>query len=58
MYRDMPMEERMNRIGELLAKGVYLYLKKEKEAKVAKEQAKKEPNRLPDMPSPVADKNQ
>ncbi|MCK5493816.1 MAG: hypothetical protein KAJ14_11965 [Candidatus Omnitrophica bacterium] len=26
---DMPMEERIDRIGELLAKGVYFYLKSE-----------------------------
>jgi len=57
MYRDMPMHDRLNRIGELLAKGVYLYFKKEKEAKTIKEQAKELSNRLPDMPSSVADKN-
>ena len=28
---DIPMEERIDRIGELLAKGVYLYLKSEQE---------------------------
>lgn len=37
MYRDMPMSQRLDRIGELLAKGVYLCLQKEKE-KVAKEE--------------------
>lgn len=57
MYRDIPMDERINRIGELLAKGVYLYLKKEKEAKTVKEQAEELSNRLPDTPSSVADKN-
>jgi hypothetical protein len=37
MYRDMPMSQRLDRIGELLAKGVYLCLRKEKE-RVAKEE--------------------
>ena len=30
MYRDMPLNERLERIGELLAKGVYLCVKKKK----------------------------
>ena len=30
MYRDIPISQRVDRIGEILAKGVYLYLKKEK----------------------------
>ena len=30
MYRDIPMSQRLERIGEILAKGVYLYAKKEK----------------------------
>ena len=30
MYRDIPMSQRLDRIGEILAKGVYLYLKEEK----------------------------
>ena len=30
MYLDLPMSERLDRIGELLAKGVYLYLKNQK----------------------------
>jgi len=30
MYRNISMAQRLDRIGELLAKGVYLYLKKEK----------------------------
>lgn len=30
MYRDIPMSQRLDRIGELLAKGVYLHAKKEK----------------------------
>jgi len=29
MYRELPMSQRLDRIGEILAKGVYLYLKKE-----------------------------
>ncbi len=33
MYRDMPITERVDRIGELLAKAVYLYAKKEQEEK-------------------------
>ena len=32
MYRDLPMFERLDRIGELLAKGMYLYLKQKKMA--------------------------
>lgn len=31
MYRDMPQKERLDRIGELLAKAAYLYAKKQKE---------------------------
>lgn len=34
MYRDLPMAERLDRIGELLAKGVYLYLKNEESEKL------------------------
>ena len=49
MYKDMPMAERLNRIGELLAKGVYLHMKKEKEAKVVKERDKEDANRLPEL---------
>jgi hypothetical protein len=30
-YRDIPMSVRIDKIGELLAKGVYLYLQKQKE---------------------------
>lgn len=30
MYRNIPMAERLDKIGELLAKGVYLHMKKEK----------------------------
>ena len=30
MYREISMSERLDRIGELLAKGVYLYAKKQK----------------------------
>ena len=33
MYRDMPMKDRIDRVGELLAKAVYLYAKKEQEEK-------------------------
>ena len=29
--RDMPVNQRLDRIGELLAKGVYLYLKNQKD---------------------------
>jgi hypothetical protein len=28
MHREMPLPQRLDKIGELLAKGVYLYLKK------------------------------
>ena len=31
MYRDISMAQRLGRIGELLAKGVFLCLEKEKE---------------------------
>ena len=41
MYRDMPMSRRLDRIGELLAKGAYLHMKKEKEAAKAKEEKEK-----------------
>ena len=37
MYRDMPMKDRIDRVGELLAKAVYLYAKKEQEEKDAKD---------------------
>ena len=57
MYRDLPMSERLDRIGELLAKGAYLHLKKEKEAKQAKEQKNNASNRLPDISSVVNEKN-
>lgn len=30
-YEDIPMSRRIEKIGELLAKGVYLYLKQKKE---------------------------
>jgi len=30
-YRDIPLNERIERIGELLAKAVYLYTKQQKE---------------------------
>jgi hypothetical protein len=30
MYQDIPISQRVDRIGEILAKGVYLYLKKAK----------------------------
>lgn len=36
MYRDTPLNQRLDRIGELLTKGVFLCLKKEKE-KAARE---------------------
>ena len=36
MYRNISMAQRLDRIGELLAKGIYLCLKKE-EGKAAKE---------------------
>jgi len=29
-YKDIPMSQRIEKIGELLAKGVYLYLKEQK----------------------------
>ena len=40
MYRDLPMFQRLDRIGELLAKGIYLHMKKEKEAKVSRSEKK------------------
>ena len=30
MYREISMSQRLDRVGELLAKGVYLYAKKQK----------------------------
>ena len=30
-YRDIPMSQRIEKIGELLAKGVYLYTQKQKD---------------------------
>ena len=30
-YRDIPMSQRIDKIGELLAKGIYLYIQKQKE---------------------------
>lgn len=30
IYRNISMAQRLDKIGELLAKGIYLYLKKEK----------------------------
>ena len=57
MYKDMPMAERLNRIGELLAKGVYLHMKMEKETKLAKEEKKDDLNRIFDVPSEAIEKN-
>lgn len=51
------MSERLDRIGELLAKGVYLHMKKEKEAKQAKEEENTASNRFPDIYSVVDEKN-
>lgn len=31
IYRDMPMSERIDKLAELLANGVYLYIQKQKE---------------------------
>jgi len=39
MYRNISMTQRLDRIGELLAKGVFLYLKSE-QGKSAKEENK------------------
>ncbi len=39
MYRNISMTQRLDRIGELLAKGIFLCLEKEKE-KAAKEEDK------------------
>ena len=44
MYRDMPMHQRLNKIGELLAKGAYLYIQKQKEE--AKENETKQENNI------------
>jgi len=30
-YKDIPMSQRIEKIGDLLAKGVYLYIQKQKE---------------------------
>ncbi len=34
-YRDLPISQRIDKIGELLAKGVYLYAQKQKELEKA-----------------------
>jgi hypothetical protein len=34
-YKDIPMSQRIDKIGELLAKGTYLYLKQKKELEKA-----------------------
>jgi len=52
------MHERLNKIGELLAKGVYLYTKKEKEAQLAKEQKKDDANRLSELSSAENEENE
>ena len=43
-YSHLTIEERLDRIGELLAKAVYLYIKKEREAK--KKETEKEENKV------------
>ncbi len=58
MYQDMPMSERLDRIGELLAKGVYLHMKKEEAKAKEIQEANKEinENRLNKL-MPADDKN-
>ena len=57
MYRDMSMSERLDRIGELLAKGIYLHMKKEEEAnKVKKENKTTQP--IVKLIAGVREKNQ
>lgn len=41
MHREMPLRQRMDRIGELLAKGVFLYLNKG-EKDIPKEEKKED----------------
>ena len=58
MYKDIPISERLDRIGELLAKGVYLCLKKEKEEKLVEEEKKKSiQNMTQESAFVVAEKN-
>jgi len=57
MYENISKLERLDRIGELLAKGVYLCLKKEKEAKQSKEESKNDLRCLPGVSSMVDAKN-
>jgi hypothetical protein len=58
MYQDMPMSERMDRIGELLAKGIYLHMKKEEEAKrTGEEKSKVNQGRLQQLSSLVNEGN-
>ncbi len=40
MYKDISISQRIERIGELLAKGVYLYLKEGKDTKEKDEENK------------------
>ena len=49
MYRDIPMSQRLERIGEILAKGVYLHMKKEKEAKCLKEKEKEKVQNIQEL---------
>ena len=42
MRRDMPMKERIDRVGELLAKAVYLCVKKKQKEEAEKKMVKNE----------------
>jgi len=44
MYRNISMTQRLDRIGELLAKGIYLCLKKEEEKSIKEKEEEKVKN--------------
>jgi len=58
MYRDISMAQRLGRIGELLAKGVFLCLEKEKAVKVKTENVSDDKAALIPMRNNVKSKNQ
>jgi hypothetical protein len=50
-YRDIPMSQRIDKIGELLAKGIYLYIQKQKELEKAADNCHKNINSENSNPS-------
>ncbi len=57
MYQDLPMSERLDRIGELLAKGIYLHMKKEKDAAKVTEERLLNKAKADELNTVVDDKN-